>query len=472
MSKNSDLQLQLLVNEAIKSQDYIIPKLCDYEIQKLILLINDFIASTDSIKGYYRSITSSKEYKNREIEKKISLNKFHKEVIKCWGNFPKNLVKDIYKLYYYKINDLQFTNKSEKNHVHYKMLTIANKPIAKIMTEGSVLKSIIYTRSIIILFLIQFAKMSLFRNIDDQFMNASLKIKDGIDLNEWESKFNTMQEEPLNKRLKQICTLESRRLAKDIDSLMSIEKQDDITNYLSAGKTGPKKEDLLSRFTGKLLQINLATHELNEWIKELLEKSKKYHQVDENIEYETLIESDNTNSFNNYHLLHPEIRKLFIYDILIKKNNQKNTLNLYIDISGSMDAWKMKEEGEVIISSLDFAKALAVEMSNQNIIEDVYLFNQDIIPFENSVENLAKITAQGGTDIRKVVEHVKKIDKKAIVITDAIDKCDLYSDLVYFIGVKGANFKFFSKDCLEKYTNQEQMILFDGKEIKTFNIKK
>ena len=119
---------------------------------------------------------------------------------------------------------------------------------------------------------------------------------------------------------------------------------------------------------------------------------------------------------------------------------------------------------------MDFAKAISVEMSNQNIIDEVYLFNQEIISYDNSTDSLAKIISQGGTDIKKVVEHIKVQGKKSIVITDAFDKCDKYSDLVFFIGVKGANFTHFTKECLIDYTQNEQIVMFDGKSIYNIGI--
>ena len=470
MSKIADKRIKKMINEAVNSEEYIDPILYEYEAKKLIMSIDGYINSIDSVKKYFRSITSSSEYRNRAVDKKITISKFHKEVIKCWNELPKGLVKDIFKLYLHPIDDLKFTKKSNSTHIHYKILAVANKPLAKIMTEGSFLKSMVFTRGIIVFLLIQFAKMNLLKHEEDKFMKINLQIDDDEDIDEWDQKFDKMINDVLNKRLKNLSDQEAMKLASDLDSQINKSEQDALTKYLAAGKIGPRKEDLLLRFNGKLLKMELAGKELNDWIQLLLEKSKKYHLIEQKNEYELFIDSDNYNHFENHQLIHPRIRNIFLDDILVKKETRKEKLNLYIDISGSMEAWKLKDSLDNNITSMDFAKAISVEMSNQNIIDEVFLFNQEIISYDNSPDSLAKIISQGGTDIKKVVEHIKAQGKKSIVITDAFDKCDKYSDLVFFIGVKGANFTHFSKECLIDYTQNEQMVMFDGKSIYNIGI--
>ena len=312
--------------------------------------------------------------------------------------------------------------------------------------------------------------MNLLKKDEEKFMKTNLQFEDGEDINEWDQKFDNLLNDVLNKRLKNISEQEAMKLASDLDSQISKSEQDALTKYLAAGKIGPRKEDLLSRFNGKLLKMELAGKELNDWIQLLLAKSKKYHLIEQKNEYELFIDSDNYNHFENHQLIHPRIRNIFLDDILVKKETRKEKLNLYIDISGSMEAWKLKDSLDNNITSMDFAKAISVEMSNQNIIDEVYLFNQEIISYDNSPDSLAKIISQGGTDIKKVVEHIIAQGKKSIVITDAFDKCDKYSDLVFFIGVKGANFTHFTKECLIDYTQNEQMVMFDGKSIYNIGI--
>jgi hypothetical protein len=470
MSKILNKNIENLLKETLIAEELIQPALSEHEANKIILLVHEFISGSGCIRNYYRSITSSKEYRNREIEKKISLSKFHKEVLRCWEIFPKGFVKDVFKLYFYPIDDLYFNNDSDNKHIRYIMLALSNKTIAKIMTKGSFLKSAIFTRSIIVFYLVQFAKMNLFKKEEDRFMDAGLFAAEGSDLDLWEAQFKQMMDEPINKKLRALTFENAMQEAINADKVMNQESQDRAANCFGVGKTGPKKEDALSRFIGKLVQIDLANNKLSEWIEELLEKSKSYFRTDKKSEYEKFLDSDNPNLLQEFHHLHPKIRNLYLDDIMVKKDIPNNGINLYIDISGSMDAITLWEGEENKITSLDFAKALAVEMVGQKLIDQVYLFNHNIIEYESNTESLAKIVALGGTNISSVVNHIEENKKNALIITDAMDKCDKHSELVYFIGVKGASFRMFSKDVIKKYSNQGQIIMFDGKAIKNIGI--
>ena len=63
---------------------------------------------------------------------------------------------------------------------------------------------------------------------------------------------------------------------------------------------------------------------------------------------------------------------------------------------------------------------------------------------------------------------IQKINKEginALVITDAEDRCSVFSDKAFFIGIKGANFGHFNNDVIEKYSENNQVVVFDGTRI-------
>jgi hypothetical protein len=466
MGRVLENKIDRLLKESASSEEFIYPLLVQNEAEKLMLIVNEHITCIDSVRKYYRSISSSREYRNRGFEKKISLNKFHKEVLRCWEMLPKGFVKDLYKLYNDPIENLIFNNKEDFQHIRYKMLELANNTLTKILTKGSTLKSSLFTRSIILFYLVQFAKMNIFKLEEEKFMDAELNLTDDLSLSQWESQFQAMMEDPLNKRLKKISIDLATKEAIDADRLLNKVAQEKITSGLGAGKNGPKNEDTISRFIGKLVTMDLATQVLNDWIQEILEKSKQYFKVSTKMETELFLESDYQQSFNDYPLLHPALQKFYLEDLVIIKQSKNYGINLYIDISGSMDSISLHQLDGQKISSLDFAKALTLELANQHLINHVYLFNHNIIEYQYDEESLAGIVATGGTNISTVVSHIRENEKNALVITDAMDRCDIYTPLAFFLGIKGANFSLFSKDVIHKYSKQEQIVLFDGKSLK------
>jgi hypothetical protein len=75
----------------------------------------------------------------------------------------------------------------------------------------------------------------------------------------------------------------------------------------------------------------------------------------------------------------------------------------------------------------------------------------------------------GGTKIDNAVSRINKEGVNAIIITDAEDRCNIFSDKAFFIGVKGANFGYFNDDVIEKYSENNQVVVFDGTRIYSVN---
>jgi hypothetical protein len=466
MGKRKHKSIQALVEESIDALEMIQPAMAEGDCRRLIQLIDQYIQTRDNLRPYYGRIASSKEYRNKINPKKITLNRFHSEVKRCWEELPKGFVKDLYTLYYYAASDLTVPNKSLTLHPSYRLLVQSNKPLLKILTEGSYLKSTMLVRSIILFYLIQLAKLNLLYNDIENRTDAATAFGEGSGTQQIAEQFIEAVNAEQNSKLKEIMIGDAVKDAARVDRAMDQEMQLRLSASLSkeAGKT--HRRDLMNLMVGKLMRIDLSLQELGDWIDLLLQKCSGYFESKIEKRYVHLLDaSDLDNLDGKLHLLHPKLRNIFWDDLQVPIRTKKGKVNLYIDISGSMDATALKSLDGCKISSLDFAKALAVEMSKKRLLDEVYLFNSEIFSYQYDPESLAKIIAIGGTEISKVVSHIKGKQKNAVVITDACDRCGLYSEQAYFIGVKGASFRGFSKEAMSKYADRRQAVIFDGRDI-------
>jgi hypothetical protein len=75
------------------------------------------------------------------------------------------------------------------------------------------------------------------------------------------------------------------------------------------------------------------------------------------------------------------------------------------------------------------------------------------------------LDTSGGTTIDKAVESIEKRGINSLVITDAEDRCRIYSDKAFFIGVNGARFTHFNGEVISEYSDKNQVVVFDGTKI-------
>ena len=157
---------------------------------------------------------------------------------------------------------------------------------------------------------------------------------------------------------------------------------------------------------------------------------------------------------------------------MIKDSRSIGKINIYIDISGSMsDTCGVGAADGTKLDKLDFCKAFALKMQDLGMLNKIYTFNNHVKELKTDVFSIANLSTCGGTSINTVVEHIKRHDDNALVITDAEDGCHSYSEKAFFIGVKGANFNHFDKKTIQKYSESGQVVVFDGNRIFNVNTK-
>ena len=75
------------------------------------------------------------------------------------------------------------------------------------------------------------------------------------------------------------------------------------------------------------------------------------------------------------------------------------------------------------------------------------------------------IDCNGGTSIDVAVNNIMRTDKNAIIITDAEDRCRVFTEKAFFIGLEGARFTSFDSEVIKQYSNRGQVVVFDGTKI-------
>lgn len=139
-----------------KKPDIISPHLHYLDEKSLFRNIYRFLTSTDRIANF---------------QSQLGLKGIHKqpvEIMKALGDiinkFPKSLIYDFFKLYNKDISELTFEDRNKDTQMRYQFIEKANQPLHKILTNGSNLKSLIYTEHVMEYFI----KVMLFKHFANE----------------------------------------------------------------------------------------------------------------------------------------------------------------------------------------------------------------------------------------------------------------------------------------------------------------
>jgi hypothetical protein len=282
-----------------------------------------------------------------------------------------------------------------------------------------------------------------------------------------EKQLDKMLNDMLNKRSKDLDTLmnQAQAACEMLDEAHSTEEQNSLWEDAQRGDAAGKSLDVqkIQELAAQLKTMKMAMGSVKQFIKKIMDNSVSYFSAKEQSTYEPLLESGHIDQVQDVYMLHPKLRKFMMDDIMVKETKRIGKINLYIDNSGSMSSscGAQDEEGNYI-QRLNFAKGFALKMLEMDLLAEVFIFNDHVVKRKTTVSDIAKINCSGGTDTSNMVRHIKNSGKNAIVITDATDRCDIYSDKAYFIGTEGATFHGFSN--LDEY--KHQMCVFDGRKVR------
>ena len=449
-----------------KKADLIKPYMHYIDERKVDTVVDNYMTNPNAIAETHRKLC-----RKLPEDQRPDYDAFANKVRDTYRKLPKHLSKDIHKLFYHRMENLEFEDRTDQNYTKFKMLERANNPVSKIMTQGSNLKSTIFARNIMAYFAIRSTMMEYIdAETQQKFMDGLNGQGDPDDLNDV---MNKMFNDQTGKSMLDDAVKDATDTCKGMDESIDKETQekmfDDITKD-GGRQAGNLSPDYIKTVVQELSKLKMSMGSLKEKIKKLMDKSASYFSSKKQVTYEDLFNSDNLGGLDDYIELHPKLRKIFAEDILVKEEKPIGKIDIYIDISGSMsDSCGVKDERGNRISKLDFCKAFTVKLSEMGMLNDVYLFNTTVKKFKNDPISLAMLDTCGGTTINQALASIEKIGINALVITDAEDHCSLYSDKAFFIGVSGARFRHFRSEVIEKYSENNQVVVFDGTKIQSVN---
>jgi hypothetical protein len=229
-------------------------------------------------------------------------------------------------------------------------------------------------------------------------------------------------------------------------------------------------ENLLSNIVEELRHIRMDMTGVKSTIKKLLDKTLSYFSAREEAKFESIFDADTIDNIENLELLHPKVKKFFLEDVYVRETKRSGKISVYVDISGSMTSSSgiITDEG-ARVSRQTFAMAVTLKLRELDMLNEVYAFDTRVKKKKNDLANILTLKDGGQTDINRVVDHIQNNNQNALIITDAEDSCDTYSDKAFFLGVAGCRFSMFTPQVLQKYVDNEQIVMFDGTQIYKVN---
>jgi phage host-nuclease inhibitor protein Gam len=141
----------------------------------------------------------------------------------------------------------------------------------------------------------------------------------------------------------------------------------------------------------------------------------------------------------------------------IKKFDLNQFIQTYIDIAKKK--WNIENNDDELFEILELIKI------TQKNLDDYMEKNKEIYDeIFNQTETILNDLNEG--EIKKILENK---DKPSIVITDADDSIKYYSEKAFILGVAGASFNRVAKHALDQYRANNQLIVFNGDDVKKVN---
>lgn len=437
-----------------------------------------------------------------------------------YAKLPREIFADIYNQYYSNIKNLKYEDRKDSNKNRFRMVDKANDPVTKIITSGSNIKSLVFTKSMIEYLLTMLVKME--DEDPEEFQKFMNNLK-GNGQGEQKAQGNSDQqgegegeeegnpdepssskdagkksgkgdtgkgdyseqlekilkrftEEPDNKT-QQFFDKQMDRAKETVDALEKGLSEEDIKKMWSDLTKGnltdvDKVTTRLNPESAKNLRDELAKIRMNmsglkSTIKNLLDKSIAFFSAKEKVTFDQFLDNPMIDEIQEYMYLHPKLKKVCVDDLLVKEIERKGKIDVYVDVSGSMGSSaeiKGLSRNERI-SRLTFAKSLVLKLKEMDMLNDVYSFQNRVSKEGNTISDIVFIDGNGGTCLNNVVKKIEENGTNALIITDAEDRCQMYSDKAFFIGVAGSDFRSFEDNVVAEYSRRNQIVVFDGNRI-------
>lgn len=416
-------------------------------------------ASSNILKAF------NSEKKKKGVEQ-MSMDTYQNEIRKIYDKFPSSLLNDMHNQFYADNYSLKYEDRTQRNKRRFNILDRINDPVSKIITNGSQLKSMIYTRYMTQYFLTMMLEIKannpddfneMMKNLANSGADGSGKDKD--------PSFDKSTENILDKYLSDKNDSKSKldefkQAAKDdIDNLqqtMSNEEIDEIWGNDAGVQSLPI--ELKSMFD-EISDYNFNMDALKQPLKKIIEKAASKFKSEKEYFYDSFIDDPMVSELIDHAYLHPKLRKLFIEDLQIKDFRTFGKIDVYVDVSGSMGSGC----GFGNLSRIRFSQVLLYKLIKMDAVDKIFLFNNSVREIKTDVKAVMKIGYSGGTSFNNVAKHIKNRDAaNVLMITDCDDSLYEYLPNLFVLGVAGSSFHGFHQD----YHNTGQLIHFNGTEVR------
>lgn len=429
------------------------------------------------------------------------------EIFDVFTNIPDELIKDIYNQLYNKSNKLDYKKRDNLNKNKYNILDKANDSIIKILSENSNIKSSIFTNKVMeyiiyTLLVLKHKDRDAYQNIVDSLNNqkssnnnqqqdsnnnsnnANNNQSNNVDDSDDDSLDNNQNNNNQNNNtnntnsgnsVSKVDVLE-KELNKNnnifndlidkgkniIENLNTLYNEDELNDLWSDESDILTNEiENIENLSKKIEKIQVRSSNIKKHIQKILDKSLSYFSINEIVKYDNFLDDPSISDILDYTYLHQNLRKVLIDDVQIKNSKKVGKVDIYIDVSGSMDCSACIEDDHTI-TRLDFTKAFLLELKKINIINNIYTFDTRVKKFNYDKIRVLRLNTGGGTNLEKVIREIKDNDKNSIVITDCEDHLDIYDKKAFIIGVAGSRFDMFNPKTIEEYSTNNQILYFDG----------
>lgn len=415
---------------------------------------------------------------------------FRKEISLVQEKMPEELPRDMYNQYHSDITKLKFKDRTKGNSFVYKLLDKINDPITKVITNQSNLKSLIFTGKMYEYFVysIAFSKLKDPDKADDAMSDLKQGYSDQSSQSQNDSNQDSQQQpddkqpqdssqaskgsskdkNPIKDSLEDLLTNDktiekiiqkAKQEIENLEKVYSDEEMDGIWKDIQTGSDmssiDPKEIEQMKK---ELENLKLNKDSIKKSLKNIVDKSISYFNFKQETVYDEFLNNPALDYVTDLHYLHPKLRIAFIDDLQVKDIRKSGRIDVYLDKSGSMNGSCTAD-----MTKMNFIKALTLKLNELDVLDEIYSFRSSVDkPFKYSLKKVLAMSSGGGTCLDSVIKNIKEVGKNALVVTDAEDRVNIYTEKAFIIGIPGSNFCMFSPNILEKYAANKQIMLFDG----------
>lgn len=361
---------------------------------------------------------------------------------------PHHYIHDIKSMYLNPANILEYQNPStESKKTKFKILQNMYNSLYKSFTEDNDLYSDVITSEIT-----AYLQWHVFNKFTKEERDQLEKNQGDNDDSSGGNKTESVKNSNLDKKLEGIVKNTNKELSEALDrasETIQEMKELGIGSDNSLGTSSNINKSMIKKIVERLRKED--NNRLKKLFKVILDNSKNYFTSKVIYDDESIFDSDIIEDIENIEYLHPAFKKAHLMDITCRTPRSVGKVDIYIDCSGSM--------GKLLIE----AKIIALKLIKMNYAHDVYYFNNYVHKPKQDFNSILIFNKGGGTNFNKVLLSIKNSKRNSVVITDGQSGCQEYDEKTFFIGVGGANFRYFNRnDISSKFLKNKQCIKVDN----------